>query len=198
MELSPLSAAGIAERIWWNTGCTEWKRLDDPDYVPVESDPELYREKKIKEIRENGRFRHGIHTALEIYTRAGVHIGFINCYAYPAGSDMRDSAAVGIVIPEEKYRGSGFGREALRLYAEYLSGCGVRELYLLTYAANRAMIMAGAAAGFSVMWEYAGRHDGAAVPGGCGHADSRAAERVILHRRGEGYADTEKSDDFGL
>ena len=81
IELIPLNAAGIEERVIWNTTVIEWKTEESGMIKAQSVDKNSYRLKKEREINSNKKFVDGIYTSLEIYTLNHQHIGFINCYA---------------------------------------------------------------------------------------------------------------------
>lgn len=101
IKLVPLDLNGIEDRIRWNTSSAEWKKIDDPNYTVQSLNITEYRKKKTQEILSGKRYIHGIYTSLEIYTKSGMHIGFINCYPFPQKQDTTDSLAIGIIIPED-------------------------------------------------------------------------------------------------
>lgn len=148
IELIPLNAAGIEERVIWNTTVIEWKTEESGMIKAQSVDENSYRLKKEREINSNKKFVDGIYTSLEIYTLNHQHIGFINCYPFSNECAMDNSVAIGIVIPDRKNRSRGYGTEALKLYAEYLFKSGIRELTLITRAENKAMQAVGEKCGF--------------------------------------------------
>ena len=148
IELIPLNAAGIEERVIWNTTVIEWKTEESGMTKAQSVDENSYRLKKEREINSNKKFVDGIYTSLEIYTLNHQHIGFINCYPFSNECAMDNSVAIGIVIPDQKNRSRGYGTEALKLYAEYLFKSGIRELTLITRAENKAMQTVGEKCGF--------------------------------------------------
>lgn len=148
IKLIPLNAAGIEERVIWNTTVIEWKTEESGMINAQSVDENSYRLKKEKEINSNERFVDGIYTSLEIYTLDNQHIGFINCYPFSNEYSVDNSVAIGIVIPDRKNRSRGYGTEALKLYAEYLFKSGKRELTLITRAENKAMQTVGEKCGF--------------------------------------------------
>lgn len=148
IELIPLNAAGIEERVIWNTTVIEWKTEESGMIKAQSVDENSYRLKKEREINSNKKFVDGIYTSLEIYTLNHQHIGFINCYPFSNECVMDNSAAIGIVIPDRKNRSRGYGTEALKLYAEYLFKSGIRELALITRAENKTMQAVGEKCGF--------------------------------------------------
>lgn len=146
--LRPLSPEAIEDRLFWNTVDIDWKYSENPDYVHQSIDKDQYIQKKKQEILGNLRFVDGIYTSLEIYTTAGKHIGFINCYPFPRGCALSQSAAIGIIIPSQENRASGYGTEALSLYTEYLFGRNIEKIYLITQPSNIAMRRAACKCGF--------------------------------------------------
>lgn len=146
--LSPLSFEDIDDRVNWNTNNASWKKLDDPNYVASTFDEIAYRLKKKQEIERNTKYIGGIYTSLEIRNKEGVHIGFINCYPYPDHCLIKESAAVGVIIPVETCRGHGWGTEAVNLYCNYLFSVGIKQLYLITHSFNQPMVKVAAKCGF--------------------------------------------------
>ncbi len=148
--LRPLSGNDIDDRVYWNTVITDWKKTDDPEYTGAQFDEISYRKKKREEIAKRKKWRHGVYVSLEIHTRNGRHIGFINCYPFPYAAQDLSSAAIGIEIPDPDFRAQGNGTDALRVYSDYLFGAGTKAIYVITQESNAPMISASLKNGFSV------------------------------------------------
>ena len=153
ITLKPLTYNDIDDRIIWNTTITDWKREENPmeDTANVFLfNEEKYRIKKKEEICSGGKTQNGLHTSLEIFVE-NVHVGFINCHAYPLESDILLGANIGIIIPNLVYRNKGYGTQCVELYSNYLFGKGVRRLYLITFDSNLGMLSVMRKNGFEVI-----------------------------------------------
>jgi len=84
---------------------------------------------------------------LEIETKEGIHIGWVNIYHREDDPHMTE---IGINVPEEKYWGKGFGTEALFLWIDYLfRERGLTRIGFSTWDGNKSMIAVGRKLGFT-------------------------------------------------
>lgn len=134
----------IDNRIKWETVDTEWQQWD----APWENEPGFnekeYREDKLEEIAEDiddedirYSFEICINNAQE------THIGWCSAYhidkEYNYTKDYGEMA-IGIDIPEIKYRKKGYGTEAWVLYIDYLIDSGVDNIYTQTWSGNSVIL----------------------------------------------------------
>lgn len=85
---------------------------------------------------------------LEIETKGGVHIGWVNVYYNPSDPHMTE---IGIDIPEDEYWGKGIGKEALSLWIDYLfKERNLTRLGFTTWSRNKGMIRLGEKLGFKM------------------------------------------------
>lgn len=134
----------------------DWDKYDAPWEI-IETDEESER----KSWREYYDY---IQTQPEGYVRwkfeieaDGEHIGWVSAYDdLDYIENPEGIPAIGIDIPERRYRGKGNGREALKLWMEYLKARGCKSLFTQTWSGNTPMLKLAEKLGFK---EYASVKD---------------------------------------
>lgn len=132
VHLRPIQPKDIDDYIRWYTTETEWMNWDAPWEMedPIDMDDLIVRLKK----RMNNNS--GV---MEIYLSSGEHIGWVSSYYI---DDDTTKLAVGIDIPEVKYRSQGNGSKALEYWINY-NFCEekqMEEVYTQTWSGNEPMI----------------------------------------------------------
>lgn len=146
--LRPMRRNDIEDNVRWFTTETEWGNWDAP-WEPFESDEQTERQSWTEyyewlQERPGQEIRH----RLEI-EQDGVHIGWVSWYTDLGYMDNPEGIpAIGIDIPETVHRKSGSGTEALRLFMDYLRGCGFSSFYTQTWSGNLAMMRVAEKLGF--------------------------------------------------
>ena len=138
--LRDMKESDIQDYVRWFTTETEWGDWDAP-WELFEGDEESERVswteyfKSVKKLSENvTRWKFEIE-------RNGVHIGWVSFYIDLEW--MKNEAkipAIGIDIPEEKYRKNGVGTKALKGFMEYLKEQGHKTIYTQTWSGNMPML----------------------------------------------------------
>ena len=131
----------LDDYIKWFTSDTEWQNWDAPWEKGDFSEKE-YREKFIANLKltlpiPRRRF--------EICLNNDEHIGWMNSYFL---DEKKEKLAIGIDIPEIKYRGKGYGKVSLILFINYLLENGFANIYTQTWSGNKAMILLAEKLGF--------------------------------------------------
>jgi len=144
----PLDSDSDAFFRWFNL--EEWQYYDQPDkpFQPVSR--EVFDERarknreKFDELAQNkSRPNPGYH----IYTVAGQHIGWVNCYNWDQGEK---SVFIGISIPEEEHWGKGYGTEAVKLFLNLLFDTfDLNTIRTATWTGNQRMVRCAQKAGFT-------------------------------------------------
>lgn len=132
----------IEDYIRWHTTETEWMNWDAPwEWKKRIGKDEIIDQAK-KRIGDAGSPRR----RLEIGLETGEHIGWVASYFIEHDITR---LAVGIDIPEKKYRGRGNGRNALECWMEYLfAAYGHLQLYTQTWSGNEPMMKLAEKLGF--------------------------------------------------
>lgn len=129
--LRTVQTEDIEDYIRWYTTETEWMNWDAPWEDPSSIDEITARLRK--------RIDHQNPSVLEICLETGEHIGWVGSYYVDNNSAK---TAVGIDIPEEKFRGRGIGSRALKQWITYLFAKypEIERLYTQTWSGNERMI----------------------------------------------------------
>lgn len=124
---------------YWFTKCTDWQKYDAPweweNYI-FEKQNQINR--RLEKTNHNPCFEYEI-----IYNEE--HIGWISAYYMTDEFKYNDltktsKIAIGIDIPDPKYRGFGVGKKAYLKYLEYFKTLGYSEIYTQTWSGNLPMI----------------------------------------------------------
>ncbi len=129
----------------------DYDRWNDPNSPASQFDGPWYKNdnlSKLIEIRTN-KVKEGLeppYRFLEIYTKSGEHIGWLN--AYHSDNDPH-ATAVGITIQESSKWDKGLGTEALALWIDYLfREINLTRIGFTTWQGNPRMIALGKRLGF--------------------------------------------------
>jgi RimJ/RimL family protein N-acetyltransferase len=143
-----MKESDIEDYVRWFTKETEWGDWDAP-WEPFEGDEESecaswteYFE-SVKNLPKNlTRWKFEIE-------RNGVHIGWVSFYTDLEWMENEaEIPAIGIDIPEQKYRRNGVGTKALIGFMEYLKAQGHEILYTQTWSGNMPMLRMAEKLGF--------------------------------------------------
>ena len=132
---------------YWYTDCTDWQKWDAPwEWVNYNFDRESQFEKRMKKTNSEPCFEYEI-----IYNNE--HIGWISAYYMTNdfkwnGLTYTDKIAIGIDIPDTKYRGLGIGTQVYKKYLEYFRALGYKEIHTQTWSGNAPMIKLAMSSGF--------------------------------------------------
>jgi len=143
----------IAHYVRFNTIKTGWMDLDAPWEKPDTFDEktEWHRWKEYYEHKK-ALPSDALKTRLQICENGSSQpIGWVS--SYPIDTNYRFSKngerrAVGIVIPDKKNRGRGYGTKALSTYIDYLRKSGFSTLFTQTWSGNKPMIHLAKTLGF--------------------------------------------------
>ncbi len=127
-------------RRWFAPGQAwqEWDAPWEPVKPPGEKAEERWRQRLAQPSPEP-------RAGLEIETRGGRHIGWVNSYWVSQENDWRDC---GICIAEEGLWGQGLGREAFGLWLDYqMEAYNLPRIGIGTWSGNRRMIRVAARVG---------------------------------------------------
>lgn len=131
----------------WFIKNNEWMNWDAPwewkDYI-FNKDEQL--DKRLKKSSYNPCFEY------EIFYNND-HVGWISAYYMTDSYKWNDltptnKIAIGIDIPDSKYRGLGIGKQAYKLYLDYFKSLGYKEIYTQTWSGNLPMIKLALYSGF--------------------------------------------------
>ncbi|MDF2923515.1 MAG: family acetyltransferase [Paenibacillaceae bacterium] len=132
----------IEDYIRWHTTDVEWMNWD----APWEQTESVNVAQLTSNIRKRIDHPESPRKRLEISLDTGEHIGWVTSYLIEGDTTK---LAVGIDIPEEKYRGGGNGRIALECWMNYLfTSYGQPQLYTQTWSGNGRMIKLAEKLGF--------------------------------------------------
>lgn len=147
--LRDMKESDVEDYVRWFTKETEWGDWDAPWEGYFELDEENERKgwteyfHSVKELSEDV-----IRWKFEVEID-GVHVGWVS--SYDDLEWMENEAkipAIGIDIPEEKYRRNGIGTKALKGFIDYLSKQGYKMIYTQTWSGNYPMIRVAEKLGF--------------------------------------------------
>ena len=125
---------------WMSEG--QWREFDAP--WENRGEKESQRETFLKRCADNADPRRFV----IIEAIEGSLLGYVNRYLRRAG--MEDTWFLGVAICEDEYLDRGYGREALRLWIDYLfENSKVHRLALDTWSLNPRMVRVAEALGFS-------------------------------------------------
>jgi RimJ/RimL family protein N-acetyltransferase len=138
--LRDMAESDIEDYVRWFTTETEWNDFDSP-WAPIDSDEKSERAswaeyfQKVKTLpRDTVRWKYEIEVE-------GKHVGWVCSYKdLEYLSNGAGTPALGIDIPEEGFRGRGYGTKALVLYMDYLRRNGRPSFFIQTWSGNSPMI----------------------------------------------------------
>lgn len=143
--LRDMSAYDINDYIIWNTTEIEWQDWDAP-WENEETNVENLKNKLLQRL--SGTMPE-VRKRLEVCTVDGEHIGWVTSYNI---NEDKTQLAVGIDIPNRKYRGKKMGESAITLFISYLlKSETVSEIYTQTWSGNYRMISLAEKCGFEVV-----------------------------------------------
>ncbi len=143
----------VNDYVIWNTEIIEWQEWD----APWEKDDLTKEEIRLK--FEN-YFKHinkfdsnQIRTRFEICINdvEKPHIGWVISYQIDEDfkyTKQKGFYALGIDIPDLKYRRNGYGKSALLTYIDYLQSFGFNQFYIQTWSGNLSMLNLSKKLGF--------------------------------------------------
>ena len=160
VQLRRFKQSDIEDYVRWFTVDTEWFKWDAPWEQEVMS-PERVRENWALYYE---RRRHDAPDAIcyrfEIEDERRNHIGWVSAYTIDEFLDQFDTKekmfAIGIDIPELRFRRKGYGSFALRRFMAYFKSRGVKTIYMQTWSGNIGMIRTAEKLGFTVSNRIAG------------------------------------------
>lgn len=151
--LRPFEEKDIEKFEYWFTKCTDWQSFDAPwewqDYI-FNHDEQF--QNRMAKSKNSPCFEYEI-----IYENE--HIGWISAYYMTDdfkwnSLNQTDKIAIGIDIPDPKYRNLGIGKYAYLKYIEYFKSFGIKEIYTQTWSGNFPMINLALSAGFKEVNRY--------------------------------------------
>lgn len=147
VELREFNKSNIDKIEEWFVTNNEWMNWDAPwewtDYI---FDKEEQLSKRLEKTSHSPCFEYEIFYNTE-------HVGWISAYYMTDDYKWNDlnvtnKIAIGIDIPETKYRGLGIGTQAYKLYLDYFKSLGYNEIYTQTWSGNIPMISLALSSGF--------------------------------------------------
>ena len=147
--LRDMIESDIEDYVRWFTAETEWMRWDAPwekDQTDEETEranwSEYYRTVSQKPA---DRIRYKFEIEAD-----GRHIGWVSAYTDTEFYDNpEETVAIGIDIPETRYRGNGNGSRALTQFMDYYRKLGHKRLLTQTWSGNLPMIAVAKKLGFT-------------------------------------------------
>lgn len=138
--LRDMKEEDIEDYVRWFTVDTEWSDAWDAPwekFSTIESEErkswtEYYLQ--VKDLTNEFRYKFEIEVD-------GIHIGWVSSY-YDLDyiDNVNKIIAIGIDIPEKKYRGHGYGTLALKMFIDYLFKNNKKEIFIQTWSGNLPMI----------------------------------------------------------
>ena len=157
LRLRDLQEEDLPVRFHWNTVETEWMLWDGPWESEGKSQEELYQEA----IEANERLKkrllkvygdNEIRRVFEIELKENKeYIGCVSSYNIDEDCNINEEGnllAIGMAIPERKWRRQGLGFEAMKLVIGYYFDHGFHEIYTQTWSGNIPMIKLAEKLGF--------------------------------------------------
>lgn len=143
VTLRDIQIEDIDDYVRWYTTDTEWMNWD----APWEGVEEINIDKIITNIRRRiNQVTNNPRRRFEICLESGEHVGWVTSYFIDGDTTK---IAVGINIPEDRYRGRGNGRRAIECWIEYLLlEHGLLKLYTQTWSGNLRMMELAKRLGF--------------------------------------------------
>ena len=148
LSLRDMTQSDIADYVRWFCVDTEWMNWDTP-WEAFETTREQEQRNWTACYRElSARTDDYVRCKFEMEAD-GVHIGWVSAYTDTEFWDNQNrSLAIGVVIPEARYRGRGNGTGALTLLMEYYREKGCQSFLIETWSGNRAMVAVAKKLGF--------------------------------------------------
>ena len=148
VELRDMCQSDIEDYVRWFTVETEWGDWDAP-WEPFEESEDAQRKgwtayyQSVKALPDDAvRWKYEIDCD-------GIHIGWICCYRDLEYTENPEGyPAIGLDIPEKKYRGNGNGTKAFVMFLDYLSSHGAKHFYTQTWSGNLPMLRLAEKLGF--------------------------------------------------
>ncbi|MCM1289753.1 MAG: GNAT family N-acetyltransferase [Corallococcus sp.] len=148
LSLRDMRKEDIEDYVRWFTVQIDWGQTDAP-WEPFETtaDEERKNWTEIFNETQNIPFNQ-IRQRFEIEVD-GVHIGWVSAYQDTEWFPNPDKRyAIGIDIPEGRFRGKGYGTIAFEQFIDYYRKKGHDKLYTQTWSGNVAMIAVAQKLGF--------------------------------------------------
>ncbi len=138
----------IEDYVEWFTKDLEWGNWDAP-WEEIDPDEESERKEwtdyfnSVKDLPKDV-----VRRKYEIVSN-GVHIGWVGFYTDLEYVENKENIpAIGIDIPNIRYRKNGNGTGALQLYMDYLAKKGHKSFYTQTWSGNYPMLKTAEKLGF--------------------------------------------------
>lgn len=146
--LREMVESDIEDYVKWFTKEIEWGNWDAP-WEPFNLDEATERKEwrdyynSVKDLSEDV-----VRWKFEI-EKDGVHVGWVSAYTDLGWMENEEEIpAIGISIPEKKYRRNGIGTKALKGFIDYWSKQGNTFIYTQTWSGNYPMIRVAEKLGF--------------------------------------------------
>ncbi|MDI6453093.1 GNAT family N-acetyltransferase [Peloplasma aerotolerans] len=149
IELRLFNERDVEDAIYWFTKEIEWMDWDAPWEKDDPFDANQYKANKLKQIETRNMYQ--LQPRMEIYLDGITHIGWVSHYLMNDNFEYDvegKHVAIGLVIPEVKYRNLGFGSKAIQLYLDLVWSHGYQKVYLQTWSGNTPMIHTAIKIGF--------------------------------------------------
>lgn len=146
----------IFDYVNWFTKETEWMNWDAPWEKDIESNEEiLYQRffKRYEYLKQQTSTRKRFEIILNDINQT--HIGWVSSYLIDDSYQYHihgNKTAIGIDIPNPKYRGFGYGKEAIILFIKHLYQYDEESIYLQTWSGNQTMIGLAKKMGFEEVY----------------------------------------------
>lgn len=142
--LRDMSMEDMDDYINWNTNEIEWQDWD----APWEEEKVDIEELRISLLQRLNKELPEVRKRFEICITDGQHIGWLSSYYI---DEDKTKFAVGIDIPNNKFRGKRMGESAITLFISYLLKSEiVSEIYTQTWSGNQRMVRLAEKCGFYV------------------------------------------------
>lgn len=134
----------IFDYVNWFTKETEWMNWDAPWEKDIESNEDILFQrfsKRYEYLKQQTSTRKRFEIVLNDIKQT--HIGWVSSYLIDDSYLYHihgNKTAIGIDIPNPKYRGFGYGNEAIMLFIKHLYQHDEESIYLQTWSGNQTMI----------------------------------------------------------
>lgn len=146
ISLRDMYLEDIDDYILWNTKELEWQDWDAPWEKEENIDIEELRNRLHEKISRELPI---VRIRLEICNINETHIGWVSSYYI---DENKTKFAIGIDIPNNKFRGKKLGELAFSLYISYLLKSEyISDIYTQTWSGNERMIKLATKCGFELI-----------------------------------------------
>ena len=146
--------ADIADYLRWFTTETDWMDYDAPwekEISSIEEEQAYWESYYHKTLNRNQDIPQRLEITLN--NEEKTHIGWVIYYYINEQYqyiEYQGRYTIGIDIPDQRYRGQGYGYLALKTYISFLKDKEIKTIYLQTWSGNKVMTALSTKLGFVV------------------------------------------------